>query len=171
MTGKRLSRVRARLGAAATAAGIFYLVAVTAGSDSAAAAFAAIRAAAPAGVLRWELGDLWTQDELSGAAVLTIRESPLLLSARSEVARLWTPPAETEETHRPVEETEQSVIVPVEETPLESTAETDNGVPARTLVPSSPEGYTVSGAVYLSNSTDFDLSAVCSATEPKAAAR
>lgn len=159
MTGKRLSRVRARLGAAATAAGIFYLVAVTAGSDSAAAAFAAIRAAAPAGVLRWELGDLWTQDELSGAAVLTIRESPLLLSARSEVARLWTPPAETEETHRPVEETEQSVIVPVEETPLESTAETDNGVPARTLVPSSPEGYTVSGAVYLSNSTDFDLSA------------
>lgn len=158
MVRKHPGRVRQRLGAAATAAGIFYLVAVTAGSDSAAAAFDAIRASAPTGALRWELGDLWTEDALSHAAVLTISESPLLLSARSEVAKLWTAPAETEERSAPAEGEEESVIVPVEETPLEPTVETDNGVPARTLVASSPEGYTVSGAVYLSNSTEYVLS-------------
>ena len=45
--------------------------------------------------------------------------------------------------------------MPVEETPLESAAPTDNGVPARTLIPTGPEGYIVSGRVYLSNSTSY----------------
>ena len=153
-----MRRAGSRLGAAATAVSVLYLVSVTAGSDSAAAAFDAIRDSAPTGALRWELGDLWTQDALSGAAVLTISESPLLLSARGEVARLWSAREETEEKAWP-EEPQESVIVPVEETPLESAAETDNGVPARTLVPTGPEGYTVSGAVYLSNSTDYTVTA------------
>ena len=46
----------------------------------------------------------------------------------------------------------------MEETPLETTEETDNGVPARTLVPTDPSGYTVCGRVYISNSTDHALS-------------
>ena len=146
------------LGAAAAAVCVLYLVSVTAGSDSAAAAAAALRAAAPERVLKWELGDLWTRDELSVTAVLTISESPLLLSARSEVARLWSSREETEAPAQSGTEAPESVIVPVEETPLEPTVETDNGVPARTLVASSPEGYTVSGAVYLSNSTEYVLS-------------
>lgn len=128
---------------------------VTAGSDTAAAAFQSLRDASSLGVLRWELGDLWTADTLSPAAVLTIGESPLLLSARQEVARLWSDqrgetPAETG--------TDSDVVVPVEETPLEAPNAPDNGVAARTLVPTDPSGYTVCGRVYISNSTDYALS-------------
>ncbi|WP_455580856.1 stage II sporulation protein P [Dysosmobacter sp.] len=144
-----------RLEAAALAAGVLWMAGVTAGSDTAAAAFQSLRDASSLGVLRWELGDLWTADTLSPAAVLTIGESPLLLSARQEVARLWSDqrgetPAETG--------TDSDVVVPVEETPLEAPNAPDNGVAARTLVPTDPSGYTVCGRVYISNSTDYALS-------------
>ena len=53
----------------------------------------------------------------------------------------------------------------MEETPLETTGETDNGVPARTLVPTDPSGYTVCGRSYISNSTDHALT-VTELSEP-----
>ena len=77
-----------RLGAAGLAAGTLWAVVVTAGSDSASAAWAALRAASPLAALKWELGDLWADDDLSPAAVMTLGESPLLLSARAAVAEL-----------------------------------------------------------------------------------
>lgn len=40
------------------------------------------------GILRWELGDLWTEDQLSPATVMTLGESPLLSAARPAVAEL-----------------------------------------------------------------------------------
>jgi len=141
-----------RLGAAALSAGVFYLTAVTAGTESAAAAFTALRTAAPEGALRWELGDLWVRDDLSGPAVMALSQSPLLMSARREI--LWRaeePPVKAEEP--------QTEIVPLEETPLIPSAPTDNGVEGRTLVPASPEGYFVSGRAYISNSTDYTLTA------------
>jgi stage II sporulation protein P len=46
----------------------------------------------------------------------------------------------------------------VEETPLEAPIVADNGVTARTLVPTGTKGYTVWGDVYISNSTDHILS-------------
>ena len=58
-----------RLGAAGLAAGTLWAAAVTAGSDSAAAAWAALREASPLAALKWELGDLWADDGLSPAAV------------------------------------------------------------------------------------------------------
>ena len=142
-------------GAIATAAGVLYLTAVTAGSENFSAAWQAVSAAAPRGVLRWELGDLWVRDSLSGPTVLAIAESPLLLSARAEVAELWSSREEPAVT-QPAEE-EENVIVPVEETPLESDVATDNGVAARTLVPTSSTGYTVWGRAYVSNSTDYSI--------------
>ena len=51
-----------RLGAAGLAAGTLWAVVVTAGSDSASAAWAALRAASPLAALKWELGDLWADD-------------------------------------------------------------------------------------------------------------
>ena len=48
--------------------------------------------------------------------------------------------------------------MPVEEAPPETPTATDNGVPARTLVPTDPSGYTVCGRTYISNSTDYTLS-------------
>ena len=154
---KRPHTVIRGLGAAALSASVLYLLAVTAGTPNAAAAFAAIRASAPKGAIRWELGDLWVRDTLSGATVMALAQSPLLMSAREEVAQLWS---QREETAAKGEEKEEdAVIVPVEETPLVSQTPTDNGVEGRTLVPSSAEGYVVSGLAYFSNATDYPVTA------------
>ena len=145
-------RARAILLACAT----LWVVCVTAGSDTAASAMEALWAALPLNTLRWELGDLWTEDNLSPAAVMTIGESPLLLSARPAVAELWDEADSSAESTPEAEE--EIVTVPVEETPLDVHSETDNGVPAKTLVPTDPSGYTVIGRTYISNSTDHALS-------------
>lgn len=148
-----------RLEAGVLGLAVLWAAAVTAGSDTAAAALSALRASLPMGALRWELGDLWTRDQLSPAAVLAISQAPLLLSARAEVAELWqsaeeAPPAAADE------ETEESRPVPVEETPLDvqsPAAAEDNGVPARTLVPNDPSGYTIFGRCYISSSREDTL--------------
>lgn len=146
-----------RLGAMGLAVCTLWGVAVMAGSDTVVSAISALRreASAPLSALQWELGDLGPEDGLSPAAVMTIAESPLLLSARETVAQLLS----TETPDKPQEPVEQT---PVEETPLDTTplpAENipDNGVPAKTLVPTGDTGYTVSGKVYISNSTDHAL--------------
>lgn len=140
-----------------------WAAAVTAGSGTLSEAWAALREAAPRGVLRWELGDLWQRDQLSAATALAIGESPLLLSARPAVAELWS--SEREEQPQAEGEDEEIVTEPVEETPLEAPEAADNGVAARTLVPTDPSGYTVCGSVYISNGTDHTLS-VSELTEP-----
>lgn len=149
----RGSLLRRRFLPLALAVCILWAVAVTAGSKTISAAVAALRTetSSPLTALRWELGDLWTGDSLSPATVLAIGESPLLLSAREEVAKLWSfEPPETESQDEPA-------TTPVTETPLESLDLTDNGVPARTLIPNDTSGYTVAGKVYISNSTDYPL--------------
>ena len=146
-----------RLGALGLAVGTLWAVAVTSESDTILSAVSALRreTSAPLTALRWELGDLGVEDGLSPAAVLTIAESPLLLSARETVAQLLS--TETPDTpQQPVEQT------PVEETPLDASPVPtedipENGVPAKTLTPTGAAGYTVSGKVYISNSTDYDL--------------
>ena len=144
-----------RLEALALAAGTLWAVTVTAGSDTAASALRALWESLPISALRWELGDLWPRDGLSPAAVLTIGESPLLLAARPAVAELWT----QTEPEAPVEqEDEEFVTVPVEETPLDAAESVDDGVAAKTLIPTDPSGYTVCGRTYISNSTDYPLS-------------
>ena len=144
-----------RLEAIVLAAGTLWAVSVTAGSDTAASAVSALWESLPLSALRWELGDLWPRDGLSPAAVLTIGESPLLLAARPAVAELWT----QTEPEAPVEqEDEEFVTVPVEETPLDAADSVDNGVAAKTLIPTDPSGYTVCGRTYISNSTDYPLS-------------
>ncbi len=167
---KKLSTLRRALGAGALAALTLWAAAVTAGSETASAALSSLRASIPLDALRWELGDLGRRDGLSTAAALAIGESPLLLSARTAVAErrrqetsAAVPPAEDDEDRR-------GATAPVEETPLPPPADSgivirDNGVPARTLVPTDPSGYTVCGLAYISNSTDYDLS-VPPLTEP-----
>ena len=95
---------------------------------------------------------------MAAAARLAISQSPLLLSAKEEVADLWS----REEGDQPAPEDPPeppTVTRPVTETPVETPLpSTDNGVPARTLVPSGPSGYTVAGKVYISNATGYGLS-------------
>ncbi len=156
---KTLSNVLRRLEAALLAAGTLWAAAVTAGSDTAPAAFSALAEALPERALRWELGDLGPGDGLTPAAALAIGESPLLLAAREDVAELWS--LERQESPEEDGETPDPTVVPVEETPVEPAASPaeDNGVPAKTLIPTDPSGYTVCGRVYISNSTSHELSA------------
>ena len=166
MKGRTIREFVRRAQALALAAGTLWAVTVTAGSDTAAESLRALRSALPVTALKWELGDFWVEDTLSPAAALTISQSPLLVSARSAVAELWS--SEREEAPSQEGETEEVVTRPVEETPLEAPSAPDNGVTARTLVPTDPSGYTVFDNVYISNSTDHILS-VTALAEPFAA--
>ena len=155
MRGKKRRTAFRVLGGSVTAATVLYLTAVTAGAENFSAAAAAVWKTGPEGALRWELGDFGGSDGLGAAAVLVLSEAPLLLSAREAVGR--AEPAE--EAPPPMAEEQESVVVPVEERPLVAQAAADNGVAARTLVPTDPAGYTVSGRVYLSNSTNYAVTA------------
>lgn len=155
-----------RVEALALAVATLWTVRVTAGSSTARSAWEAMQASSPIQALRWELGDWWPDDTLSPAAVLTLGESPLLLSARTAVAELWS--SERSETPPAGEGEEPVVTVPVEESPQPAPSAGDNGIPARTLVPTGPDGYTVCGRAYITNSTDHALS-VAALSEPFAA--
>lgn len=164
MSKNRGSSVIRRLEAGLLAVGTLWVAVVTAGSETVGGAVEALREAAPVGVLRWELGDLWERDGLSAAAALTIGESALLAAARGEVAELWS--LERQEIAEEDGETPEPVSTPVDETPLDGPGEAvDNGVAAKTLVPSDPDGYLIAGRVYVSNSTKHSPSAeaVCGA--------
>ena len=152
---KPSARISRRLGAALLAAATLWAVSVTAGSTDAAGAWQSLKREVPLALLRWQLGDPGQPDGLSAAAVLTLSQAPLLLSARQEISDLRQQAEEEPETPAPATVTE-----PVQEEPQETPAPagTDNGVPAKTLVPTDPSGYTVCGKVYISNSTKYTLS-------------
>ena len=153
----RFSELLRPLGALALAGATLWTVSVTAGSATAADAWAALRQEVPLTLLRWQLGDPGLPDGLSPAAVLTLSQSPLLLSARRDIYELHRQSEETPEAEAPA-----PVTQPIEETPqtpvAETAAGTDNGVAAKTLIPTDPSGYTVFGRVYISNSTKYTLS-------------
>ena len=154
-------------------AATLWAVVVTAGSDTLLSAAAALRSEAsqPLNALRWELGDLWQTDNLSPATVLTIGESPLLLAARQEITSLWSSDEDHDTSNSSSSSSGQSEsATPVEETPLDAKLDfTDNGVPAKTLVPTDASGYTVCGKAYISNSTEYHLTDAA-LTAPYAAA-
>lgn len=144
-----------RLKAGALAAGTLWVVCVTAGSESVSSAASALWEAIPMELLKWELGDWGVEDELSPAVVLALSESPQLMAARPVVAEL-----QRQEAPAKLPEAEEEVVtVPLEEAPLDAELLTDNGVAAKTLVPVDPGGYTVCGRTYISNSTEYELTA------------
>ena len=146
----------ARLGALALAGATLWAASVNAGSASPKIAAQALGRARPGARRRGELGDLAGGDGRSVPAVLTLGESPLLLSARQAVAELRSrrDGAEPPDTTDPVPATE-----PVRETPVTVEPAADNGVPARTLIPTTQEGYTVSGLAYIHSTRPDTLSA------------
>ena len=160
-----------RLAALAAAAVIFWTAAITAGSETFAAAAEAVenRLRSPVALLRWELADPGPEDGLSGLTAMALVESPMLLSARPRVAALWSretediPAGDTPDPLPPQEITEPVLETPVVSPPPAENPGgqdldlTDNGVPARTLVATDPTGYTVCGRVYISNSTNYTL--------------
>ena len=160
---RRLSRARRLI---ALVVLVLWLVGVTAASHSAASALSAItsRADFAVNLLRAQFGSAETIDDLPPATVLALSQSPLLISARGAISDLRRGEEHEDDTAAPQPQspsTDQSSPigedVTLPDTPL---VFADNGVAARTLVPTSPDGYIVTGDVYIDNRSDrpFDAS-------------
>lgn len=161
MTIKRRPRPQRRrqLTALALAIAIPWLVAVTAASDTGKAALSALGQQGDLAlhILRGQLGDSREEDALPASVSLAIGQSPVLLAGRTEILDL----RRSQEDDTPDSQPQQEE--PVTETPEEPETPlvfADNGVTARTLVPTSTDGYIVAGDVYISNGSvnTFDAS-------------
>jgi len=142
-----------RLEAAVLAVLTLWVVSVTAGSETVASAAAALWEAIPMELLKWELGDTRAEGALSPAAAV-VRESPILRGAQPVPAATQLDSEQAEISP----EAEEQVTVPSEETPLDVDSIADNGVEAKTLMPTDPDGYMVFGRTYIRNSTEYELS-------------
>ena len=127
-----------------------WAAAVTAGSDSAAAALQQLRQGSrlPQQALRWELGDMAAADTLALPALLALRESPLLLSAWADVAALPQDGTATEKTPAaPVP------VTPAPQPEAEPSGHEDNGAASQTIAPASPSGFVQVGDVFIKNNS------------------
>lgn len=166
MTIRRRPR-RGRLAAALVLAGaVLYLVAATAGSSTVQGALERLgrQGDLALAILRCQLGGWAGEDGLPPAAALCIGQSPVLLSGREAVLGLWQSVEEDDSAggQEVPEKTPSPSAAPLPEEPVEPEAPPefpDNGVAARTLSPSSPEGYLVAGDVYINNRSDLELDA------------
>ena len=166
MTIRRRPR-RGRLAAALVLAGaVLYLVAATAGSSPVQGALERLgrQGDLALAILRCQLGGWTGEDGLPPAAALCIGQSPVLLSGREAVLGLWQSVEEDDSAggQEVPEKTPPPSAAPLPEEPVEPEAPPefpDNGVAARTLSPSSPEGYLVAGDVYINNRSDLELDA------------
>ena len=127
-------------------------------------------------LLQWELGDWLRWDGLSLPTVLTLCQSPVLLSARAQVSAYMT---ETQTEADPPAEEEQAVSLPVTPAPAPVTTPVqlgealtfpDNGVPSQTVNITNPAGYTTVRGVYIKNASNKTLDAAALA-EPGFAAK
>ena len=166
MTIRRRPR-RGRLAAALVLAGaVLYLVAATAGSSTVQGALERLgrQGDLALAILRCQLGGWTGEAGLPPAAALCIGQSPVLLSGREAVLGLWQSVEEDDSAggQEVPEKTPPPSAAPLPEEPVEPEAPPefpDNGVAARTLSPSSPEGYLVAGDVYINNRSDLELDA------------
>ena len=149
---RKLLRRLQRLSALSVSALVLYVVTVTVGSSTPAAALEAFqRDETVLAMLRWELGDFGSDSPLSFSSAMALSAAPSLLSAKDEVLSLWSKGAETESEN--AEQDSEGTLLPEETTQRQPLHFTDNGVPARTLTPSSDKGYDVIGSAYISNTT------------------
>ena len=170
MTIQRRPRpqLRRQLAALAAVGGVLYLVAATAASPSARSALDEVgrQGELALGLLRAQLGDPDREEILPAAVSLAIGQSPVLVSGQEAVLRLrgTEEPDDSRDgdTPQPPSDVPPQPEAPLPEEPAQPDPPlvfADNGVEARTLVPSSPEGYIVSGGVYINNRTKYPLDA------------
>ena len=127
-------------------------------------------------LLRWTLGSWLPSDGLSPATALVLGQSPLLLSARSDVADFTAGQQDTPEEPEPEPEQEQEPDTPAvkPQTPLPASPRTalafqDNGVPSQTVKITNTAGYTVVRGVCIKNGSNKTLDAAALAAEGFAA--
>jgi len=173
MTIQRRPRPQWRKRVAALVSGgvVLYLVAATAASPTAASAWEAVsrRSDVALRLLQSQLAGGWDTGLLPPETALVISQSPVLLSNQDAVLGLLRT-EEDDDSDNPPEPWEEGSLPsepappadPVTEEPAETELPlvfADNGVTARTLVPSTPSGYIVTGDVYIDNRSDRDLDA------------
>lgn len=163
MTIKRAPQPRRwrQLTALAVGAAVLWLVGATAASTSARSAWEALGRQKELAftILRGQLLDSREDAAIPAALDLAIGQSPVLLAGRRAVLELRrteegddTPPSQA-----PAGQSPQDGSQPIGEEAAEPGAPlvlADNGVPAKTLIPTSPEGYVVAGDVYINNRSD-----------------
>lgn len=154
-----------RAGALALAALTLWTVSVTVGSTTPAEALDAVGGESlPRQLIRWELGDLFPEQDLSLPTLLALAPSPLLLAGRETVSR-----PEQEHRHDDGEDVpDDPVVTPPEPVPaselpppLSELAEgltfADNGVRSETVNPTNTANYVVAGDVLIRNRSDREL--------------
>ena len=149
-----------RIGSLVLAAAVVWVVFATAGGATLSGALSALAGGEglPVALLRLQLGDSRQPDGWDAATGLVISQSPLLLGSRQEVLSLQS----QDDTDGQEEALPQQ---PIRETPEEPEGElgdltfADNGVTARTLVPTTTEGYVISGLAYVNNYSNNALTA------------
>ena len=152
-----------------------WAVAATVGSQSLPEALDSIRSdALPRQLVRWELGDLFSPRSLSLATLMTLYQSPILLSAQADLPA----PAHEHDDRRDIpDDTPASPPESQPETqpepaarpaPLSELAEgltfADNGVHAETVNPTNTSNYAVAGDVLIRNRSERDLDAAAMAS-------
>ena len=115
-------------------------------------------------LLRWTLGSWLPSDGLSPATALVLGQSPLLLSARSDVADFTAGQQDTPEEPEPEQEQEPDTPAVKPQTPLPASPRTalafqDNGVPSQTVKITNTAGYTVVRGVCIKNGSNKTLDA------------
>ena len=155
---RRLRRVR-RMLLPVTAAVILWMVSVTAASRSLGSALTALSQETDTMVafLRLQLGDSLPQHSLPLPVRLVLSQSPLLFSGRDAVLELrQSEGSDTEEPPPPTPETKtpRPTVTEVAQDSESPLVIVDNGIPARTLFPTSEKGYIVTGSVYIDNRSD-----------------
>ena len=124
-------------------------------------------------LLQWTMGSWLPPDGLSPATALALGQSPLLLSARAEVAGFWEEPQPAEEDAGDAEASDTPA--PAAQVPLPAAADRpalaflDNGVPSQTVKITNTAGYTVVRGVCIKNASNKTLDAAALAAEGFAA--
>ena len=143
---------------------VLYLVAATASSPTAQSALETLgrQGDLALSLLRAQLGDFHPDAPIPASLALAIGQSPVLLSSQDAVLDLRRTEETDDSVSVPPEDTDEPPIpaVPIPEAPAEPDPPllfADNGVTAKTLVPTSSEGYLVTGDVFISNRTDHAL--------------
>ena len=125
-------------------------------------------------LLQWTMGSWLPGDGLSLATVLTLRQSPMLLSAREAIAQASdtpepdTPSDETPDAPEP-SDTPEPEDGSLPQTPRAALAFQDNGVPSQTVKITNKAGYTVVRGVCIKNGSNKTLDAAALAEEGFAA--
>jgi len=152
-----LRRLLALLSAALTLWG----VAATATAATAQEAYRALmgKESAAQSILRNALGDYFSPQPLHLSTAVVVSQSPALLAAKEAILPLWDA-LQNSPQPLPEDAEGEGTVLPTEDAlSLPPLTMADNGVPARTLTPTSSSGYTVAGRSYIANSTDYTLDA------------